>query len=369
MRKARRIFPNMRLPNIAISAALAGLLAATSAPAHAGDGLLPNVRLGQLFNRPAVPPADVGDDEPPARGGPSNADLVVRIDRLERLNRELTGQIEQLQFQLRKLEEQARNQTPASAAAPHPQPLPQVSAAHPPAAATPLPPPGAPAATTPTTPVEPGRLRRSDAFDPTQNPGAPGAPRQLGTTLPSAPLQQAGVTGPLGGRDPGEAPNPMKPLDLGAPRPPAPAPAPAPAPGAGETQVATIQPAIGPKEEYELAAGLLKQGQYEPAQKGFEGFIAKHAKSRYVPDAVFGLGETYFQRGRHREAAEQYLKISTNYANSSRGPEAMLRLGQSLNALGAKEQACASFAEVGRKYPGASNTIRAAERESKKISC
>ena len=353
----------MRLSKIAISAALAALLLASNAPASAGDGLLPNLRLSQLFNRPSPPPADI-DEEPAARGGPSNSELVVRIDRLERLNRELTGQIEQLQFQIRKLEEQQRNAGPV-AAAPH---APQVATAHPPAstpAATA--PVGAPAVHNATTPVEASRLRRGDAFDPAQNPGAPGAPRQLGTTLPSAPLQtpqQAGLSGPLGGRDPGEAPNPMKPLDLGGPRPTPPAVQ----PGAAGTQVAATPP-MGMKEEYEQAAALLKQGQYDGAQKGFEGFIVKHARSRYTPDAVFGLGETFFQRGRHREAAEQYLKISTNYANSSRGPEAMLRLGQSLNALGAKEQACASFAEVGRKYPGASNTIRAAERESKKISC
>ena len=364
----------MHLPKLAVSAALAGLLLA---PAAQADSLLPNIRLTQLFNRPPPPPADV-DDEPPARSGPSNSELVVRLDRLERLNRELTGQIEQLQFQVRRLEEQARGQpAPSGAAAPQAlpqvQPLPQVSAVRP---AAPGPSVLSPAATPPvatppangaTTPIEPGRLRRGDAFDPQQNPTAPGAPRQLGTTQPSAPLQ-AGVNGPLtAGRDPGEAPNPMKPVDLGGPRPAAPPPQPG-APAAGETQIAATQPQ-GPKEEYDLASAFLKQGQYDSAQKGFEEFIAKHGKSRYMADAVFGLGETYFQRGRHREAAEQYLKISTSYANSARGPEAMLRLGQSLNALGAKEQACASFAEVGRKYPGASTTIRAADRESKKISC
>lgn len=345
----------MRLPQIAISASLAGFLLAPCAPALAGEGLLPNLRIGQLFNRP-TPPADL-DEEPAARGGPSNADLVVRLDRLERLNRELTGQIEELQFKLRKLEEQARAGAPAASAA---APQPQTAVARPVG-------PGPVASATPgaATPVETPHLRRSDAFDPAQNPGAPGAPRQLGTTLPSAPIAP-GTTGPLGGRDPGEAPNPMKPLDLGGPRPAAPPVATTSLPG-GETQIASAPQ--GPKEEYELANAFLKQGQYDNAQKGFEAFIARHARSRYMPDAVFGLGETFFQRGRHREAAEQYLKISTNYANSGRGPEAMLRLGQSLNALGAKEQACASFSEVGRKYPGASNTIRAAERESKKISC
>lgn len=360
----------MRLPQIAISAALAALLLAPNAPAIASEGLFPNLRLTQLFNRPPPPPADI-DGEPAGRGGPSNADLVVRIDRLERLNRELTGQIEQLQFQLRKLEEQQRGLGPV-ASAPTAPGAPQVATARPgPGASTPaaIGAPtviGAPASHGAATPTEQTRLRRSDAFDPQRNPDAPGAPRQLGTTLPSAPLQtpqQAGLSGPLGGRDPGEAPNPMKPLDLGGPRPAAPG-----VPDAGGTQVAAAPP-MSLKEEYEQAASLLKQGQYDGAQKGFEGFIAKHGRSRYAPDAVFGLGESFFQRGRHREAAEQFLKISTNYANSARGPEAMLRLGQSLNALGAKEQACASFAEIGRKYPGASNTIRAADRESKKISC
>jgi len=351
----------MSFSKIAVSAALAGLLLAPVG-VRAGEGLLPDLRLSQLFNRPS-PPADV-DDEPPARSGPSNADLVVRIDRLERLNRELTGQIEELQFKLRRLEEQGRSQPGVAAVQPLPQtqPLPPTAAARPVGSGAALPgaTPTLPAATTPT---EPARLRRGDAFDPAQNPTAPGAPRQLGSAQPSAPIAP-GPSGPLGGRDPGEAPNPMKPVDLGGPRPAAPSPL----PGAGETQIASTQPQ-GPKEEYELASAFLKQGQYDSAQKGFEGFIAKNGKSRYMADAVFGLGETYFQRGRHREAAEQYLKISTSYSTSSRGPEAMLRLGQSLNALGAKEQACASFAEVGRKYPNASNTIRAADRESKKISC
>ena len=125
-----------------------------------------------------------------------------------------------------------------------------------------------------------------------------------------------------------------------------------------------------PKDEFEMASGYLKGGQYEAAEKGFSTFLQKNPKNRLVSEAVFDLGETYFHRNRHREAAEQYLKISTTYSNSSRAPDAMLRLGQSLVALGAKEQACASFGEIGRKYPNASVTVRAsADREAKKNAC
>lgn len=116
---------------------------------------------------------------------------------------------------------------------------------------------------------------------------------------------------------------------------------------------------------------MLKQGQYDAAERGFSDFLAKNPKSPLAASAVYNLGETYYLRARHREAAEQFLKISTAYPSSPRAPEAMLRLGQSLNAIGgAKEQACAAFGEVGRKYPNASANIRAAaEREAKKHQC
>jgi tol-pal system protein YbgF len=130
-------------------------------------------------------------------------------------------------------------------------------------------------------------------------------------------------------------------------------------------QMAALPPAASPKSEYEEGVGLLKQGQYDAAEKSFAEFVA------LVPSAVLNLGETYYLRGRHREAAEQFLKISTAYPASNRAPEAMLRLGQSLNAIGgAKEQACAAFGEVGRKYPNAPANIRAAaEKEVKKNQC
>jgi tol-pal system protein YbgF len=114
----------------------------------------------------------------------------------------------------------------------------------------------------------------------------------------------------------------------------------------------------------------LKQKQYETAEKSFTTFLQKNPKTRLTTDALYYLGESYYQRGRHREAAEQYLKISTDHGTSARAPDAMLRLGQSLSALGAKEQACATFSEVTRKYPNAATNVKAgAEREAKRVHC
>jgi tol-pal system protein YbgF len=156
---------------------------------------------------------------------------------------------------------------------------------------------------------------------------------------------------------------PLTPQNAAAPVATAPAQSP---------QVAALpQAAAAPKSEYEDAIGLLKQGQYDAAERGLSDFLAKNPKSPLAASALYNLGETYYLRARHREAAEQFLKISTAYPASNRAPDAMLRLGQSLTAIGgAREQACAAFGEVTRKYPTASANVRAAaEREAKKNQC
>ena len=352
-------------------------------------------RITQMFGR-SPPPADFDEDSPPVR---AESGASLRIDRLENQIRNLTGQIEQLQFSTRQLQDQLRKYQQDTdfrlQEGAGPRPMKRSEDGAPPivAQATPLP------STPPSTPADANRgLRRGDAFDPTAQPNAPGAPRQIGTLaatglpqtpvpqhtrIPSAPVaSDAGAPMDLsGGRlaSNGAVIESSRTSIVGAPLPasqPAPSPlpgTPAHAPGVvttpGGTVIASHEP-FSPKDEFDMASGYLKGGQYEAAEKGYATFLQKNPKNRLVPEAVFNLGETYFQRGRHREAAEQYLKISTTYSNSSRAPDAMLRLGQSLAALGAKEQACASFGEVGRKYPTASPTVKAsADREAKKNAC
>src|SRR5947199_360441 len=52
----------------------------------------------------------------------------------------------------------------------------------------------------------------------------------------------------------------------------------APGQPAAPTQVAALPQAASPKSEYEEAVGLMKQGQYEAAEKGFADFVAKNPK-------------------------------------------------------------------------------------------
>ena len=289
---------------------------------------------GPLAAQSLRPPATLPSD--PLEADPAQQDestVVLRIDRLESTLRMMNGQIEQLQFQNRQLQDAVRKLQDAQGQAP--------AAQAPPLAATDAGRPAALATTTP--PAAPAK--RSDAFDPASQPNAPGAPRALGIG-PAPGLALPKDTG--------------APLDLGKP---------AVQTTVGGTIIADAG-AENPRDEYELGVNFLKQGQYPDAENAFRAFIAKHPKDKLVPDALFGLGETFAQRSRPRDAAEQYLKISTDYATAPRAPEAMLRLGEALIALDAHEQACATFQEIGRKYPNASVTVKhGAERDIAKNKC
>ncbi len=321
-----------------------------------------------------------------AQAGP--AELVVRIDRLENQIRQLTGQIEQMQYRNQQLEAALRrlqddNSGPRNVAAP-------LGA---PSGATPPNPPGMPGG------------RRSDAFEPAENPSAPGAPRVLGSVPPQPPPLMSRRSDAF---DPVDNPNaPGAPRVLGS-IPPQPAPMvspqrgigaePAPygaAAGAGAAAdpgygrfpaaaagqrnpgsvdpyaVATAPPSLSsPRETLDVGVGYLQRRDYALAEEAFRGFLTKYPSDRLAAEAQFGLGESLFQLQNYQEAANAFVALSKRYETSPKAPEALLRLGQSLAAMNERELACVAFGDVGRKYPRAQPTVKQAiEREQKRARC
>ena len=297
------------------------------------------------FHRQA-PPADIPGG---AAGDPGQtAELVLRVNQLEEELRQANGRIEELENAEHRLETELQKFRQdveyrfgdRSEGAP---PAPDV----------------AEAPQSPGEPAAPARPRKSsDAFDPDADPNAPGAPRPLGTTPPSAPLVREA---------PGAAAG--QPLELG--KAPAPESSKGPPPPSGPTIVGSgVAMLDQPREQFNAALQAFQAGQYPEAEAGFKAFLAANPWHRMSPDAIFYIGETYLQRSRPREAAEQYLKVTTDYSKSSRAPESMVRLGQTLAALGNSEQACATLGEFGKRYPTASASVKKlAEHESTKDHC
>lgn len=259
-------------------------------------------------------------------------DPEIRVQQLENQLRRLTGQNEELQFRNRQLEEQLRSlqgAAPVAAAAP---PRPAIAAAPAPVIAAPIvqdqtiPPPAA------------GR-RRGDAFDPSQNPNAPGAPRALGGGGQPMPVETA------------EPPDVNRRQQESA-------------------ALTTLPPSATPRDEFDLGLGYIQRRDYALAEETMRGFAQRYPGNALVPDSQYWLGESFYQRQRYRDAAEAFLSVTTKYDTSAKAPDALLRLGQSLAALKEKEAACAAFGEVTRKYPKASGGVKqTVDREQKRVKC
>ena len=354
----------LMLRGLTAAALVAALCVANAASAQEGNS--PLSAIGRMFGHK---PQTTGQEEPE---GPST-EQVLRIERLEAQIRQLTGTIEQLQYRNQQLENQLRaaGGTPGAQAVqsqsqPVAQPQPM---GRPPVQAAPLP-------ATPPPPAPTGR--RSDVFDPSQNPNAPGVPRPLGS-LPNEPPPIVTAEPPVGapgGRRAGA------PLDLstlsgvpGSEPGAAPESGPLPPPpsrnlSATGAVAAVAPPSDQPKDAYDLGYGYMLRKDYALAEDTFQAFLKKFPTDRRAADAEFWLGESLFQRQRYDAAAQAFLDVSTKHSSHAKAPEALLRLAQSLSAMKQKEMSCATLAEVGRKYPKAPATVKqGVEREQKRVRC
>jgi tol-pal system protein YbgF len=308
-------------------------------------------------------------------------DPEIRIQQLENQLRQLTGQNEELQYRNRQLEDRLRMLQGGAQSAPAGQPpvaQPSIAAAPP---VQPYPPRQAPTQpgydqqqiaapapivgeTGPAPAPAPGR-RRGDAFDPSQNPNAPGAQRVLGSNqpIPAEPppivsAAPAGAPGAPAGAPGGRAAG--APLDLGdGPR----------GPGASAA-LTTLPPSATPRDEFDLGIGYMQRKDYALAEETMRNFAQKYPNDPLAGDSQYWLGESFFQRQLYRDAAESFLAVTSKFDKSTKAPDALLRLGQSLAALKEKDAACAALGEVGRKYPRASSGVKAAvDREQKRVKC
>jgi tol-pal system protein YbgF len=264
-------------------------------------------------------------------------DPEMRIQQLENQLRQLTGQNEELQYRNRQLEDRLRMLQGGAQAAPGGQPAvaqPNIAAAPPVQLNAPMRQPGyepqiaAPAPiVTPEASAAPQGRRRGDAFDPSQNPNAPGAPRALGGGQLPMPAEPG--VGVPGGRGAGE------PLDLantGAAGYPVAAPPPPRAAAAGAGGLTTLPPSATPKDEFDLGIGYMQRRDYALAEETMRNFAQKYPSDPLIADSQYWLGESFFQRQQYRDAAEAFLGVTTKFEKSAKAPDALLRLGQSLAA-------------------------------------
>ena len=119
----------------------------------------------------------------------------------------------------------------------------------------------------------------------------------------------------------------------------------------------SILPESDEESQYEYAINLLKQGDYETAEKAFTEFISVGDDKNYLSNSHFWLAETYYVRENYKDAAKNYLSLYQTFPNANKAPDALLKLGISLVNMQQKEQGCMTFIQLQESYPEANPSI------------
>jgi len=187
--------------------------------------------------------------------------------------------------------------------------------------------------------------------------GTPAAPATGAATPPPQPAG-TGILGTLTQSQLEAAQNSQTP-------PPAPAPA--------TTQTASTPydlPGATPQEQYEYAFGLLRTANYAEAEKAFTAFVQKNPTDVLAGNAQYWLGETYYVRGDYQKAAVAFAEGFQKYPNSGKAADNLLKLGMSLGEMGKKQDACTALTQLLSKYPGAPEDLLVrAKREKDHYGC
>jgi tol-pal system protein YbgF len=194
------------------------------------------------------------------------------------------------------------------------------------------------------------RVAASPGAAPSGRGGQPEPPR--GANDPSRPASTGGVIGTLPSATPGGAPTQQQ-----AARPPA------------SDQAATL-PGGTSQEQYNYAFGLLRQADYPGAEAALKQFLQRYPNDPLAGNAQYWLGETYYVRKDYNNAAIAFAEGYRKYPNGGKGPDSLLKLGMSLSEVGQKPQACQALGQLDREFPKASANIgERAKAERQRLEC
>ena len=134
-------------------------------------------------------------------------------------------------------------------------------------------------------------------------------------------------------------------------------------------QTASLPPKT-PRELYARAFAQLEKHQYEESAAGFSEFLKANPQDPLADNARYWLGETYYARADYGRSAELFLDAYEKNKTGPKAPDTLLKLGLSLASLNKTREACATFRELGRAFPNAPDAVKErAGQESKRLAC
>ncbi len=251
------------------------------------------------FFEPEIAPAPAPVQALP--GTPATSalvDLTQRVTALETQQRALTGQVEQMQYQMRQMEtalQKLRGDTEFR--------LDALEGKGPADAATPA--AGAASAPAPA-PVPPPRAATPQIQPPRSTPPAV-APQPGAATTPATPADKATTS--------------------------------------------AMSPADAAEARYREGYALYTAGDYVGAQKALAAFVAANPKHARASNAQFWAGRSLLAQGKTADAAKAFLTGYQQFPRGERAHNSLLWLGKSLIELKQPAAACQALDQLKTAYP------------------
>ena len=105
-------------------------------------------------------------------------------------------------------------------------------------------------------------------------------------------------------------------------------------------------------EVYNAAFNEVKDSRYAEAVADFKAFIKKYPNSRYVSNAYYWMGASYYVNGEYQKAISNFKEVIAKYPNSPKTSDAYLKMANSQIALKDFKSARQTLQTLIQKYPG-----------------
>jgi tol-pal system protein YbgF len=134
-------------------------------------------------------------------------------------------------------------------------------------------------------------------------------------------------------------------------------------------QVSLTPQAESPEAMYERYYEAQLRKRYDEAEAGFNEFLQRYPDNGLAGTVQYRLGEVFYARSDFRAAASNFLKGYTQFPKSRRAPDSLLMLGMSLKKLGEQDKACDALGSVASEFPRAVEAKKKAQAEYKRAGC
>lgn len=131
-----------------------------------------------------------------------------------------------------------------------------------------------------------------------------------------------------------------------------------------------VSVSVAEQGDLERAVQDVRQGRFDQAEERLRRFLDEYPASPLTANAWYWLGESQFVRGNHGEAARSFLNGYNTDRAGPRAPHNLYRLGVTLGRLGQASEACLTLREVRTQFPDAPDGIvEQADAEADALAC